>query len=226
MVEGIGTWFNRAVLSSQGFERKLKAMGITKNGIPTPEQALALRAWLANDLEQVFGTALQGATTAVSAIYHLTDELWAIPVLKAFVQDEQHRLAVVYDSHKLRKDDGTLEDTPNAGAIKELAPDTRFHPRDKTSIMHDKFIVTDAPGHRGIPRRLVAGSANFTTGGLTQRANVLHLFESPKLAALYSRRALNLLQSREGGDRQIGTGMVKVNRCGTRENSRVVLSRA
>lgn len=191
-VEGIGTWFNRAVLSSQGFERKLKAMGIKKNGVPTPEQALALREWLANDLEQVFGTALQGASNAVSAIYHLTDKLWAIPVLKAFVQDEQHRLAVVYDSHKLRKDDGTLEDTPNTGAIRELASATQFYPRDKTSIMHDKFIVTDAPGNLGIPQRLVAGSANFTTGGLTQQANLLHLFESPELAALYSRRAFEL----------------------------------
>jgi phosphatidylserine/phosphatidylglycerophosphate/cardiolipin synthase-like enzyme len=192
MVDGIGTWFNRAVLSSQGFERKLKAMGIKKNGVPTPEQAFALREWLANDLEQVFGSVLQGATNAVSAIYHLTDKLWAIPVLKTFVQDEQHRLAVVYDSHKLRKSDGALEDTPNTGAIEELAPAAQFYPRDQTSIMHDKFIVTDAPGHPGIPRRLVAGSANFTTGGLTQQANLLHLFESPELAALYSRRAFEL----------------------------------
>ena len=161
-------------------------------GVPTPEQALALREWLANDLEQVFGAALQGATNAISVIYHLTDKLWAIPVLKAFVQDETHQLAVVYDSHKVRQKDGTLEETPNTGAIKELAPAAHFYPRDKTAIMHDKFIVTDEPGNVGTPQRLVAGSANFTTGGLTQQANLLHLFESPELAALYSRRAFEL----------------------------------
>ncbi|MDI9654510.1 phospholipase D-like domain-containing protein, partial [Burkholderia cenocepacia] len=61
-------------------------------------------------------------------------------------------------------------------------------PRDRTHIMHDKFIVTDAPSNPA-PARVLTGSANFTTEGLTEQANVLHAFDSPALAALYNERA-------------------------------------
>lgn len=39
---------------------------------------------------------------------------------------------------------------------------------------------------------MLTGSANFTTEGITEQANVLHLFDSPQLAALYSDRAKSL----------------------------------
>lgn len=54
--------------------------------------------------------------------------------------------------------------------------------------MHDKFIVTDASSNP-VPARVLTGSANFTTEGLTEQANVLHAFDSPALAALYNARA-------------------------------------
>lgn len=203
---GIGTWFNRAVLSSQGFERKLKAMGLDANTAPPPQKALVLREWLANDLEDVFGAAFKGATDAVSAIYHLTDKLWVIPAFKAFATGS-NQLSIVYDSHKLKNEDGSVADTPNAGAIDELSGAANFYPRNKTAIMHNKFIVTDSVKSPGTPQRVVAGSANFTTGGLTQQANLLHLFESPELAAIYNERAYALKDNpTKGNTAELSTG--------------------
>ena len=192
-VNGVGTWFNRAVLSSQAFKRKLVAMGIDPDADKSlaPEKALALREWLANDLNQVFGEILRGAEHAVGATYHLTDKLWAIPQLKAFAEAQgAHSLALVYDSHKIAKTKSNPEkDSPNQAVVDQLGDIVDFSPRDKTSIMHNKFIVSDGPIGSAKPERVLMGSANFTTGGLTTQANLLHIFDSPQLAELYSDRA-------------------------------------
>jgi phosphatidylserine/phosphatidylglycerophosphate/cardiolipin synthase-like enzyme len=191
IVNGVGTWFNRAVLSSQAFSRKLDAMGLAPDKAPPPDKALVLRKWLANDLEQVFGEILKDATHAVGATYHLTDKLWAIPQLEAFAKAQgAHRLALVYDSHKIAKTKTQPEkDSPNQEVVDQLGNIIDFSARDKTSIMHNKFIVTDGPNGTGKPERVLMGSANFTTGGLTTQANLLHVFDSPALAKLYSDRA-------------------------------------
>jgi len=191
IVNGVGTWFNRAVLSSQAFTRKLKAMGLSKDVAPPPDKALVLREWLANDLEQVFGEILRGATRAVGATYHLTDRLWAIPQLKTFAQAQgAHALALVYDSHKIAKTKTQPEKpSPNQDVVDELGNIVDFSPRDKTSIMHNKFIASDGPQGSRAPERVLMGSANFTSGGLTTQANLLHIFDSPQLARHYSDRA-------------------------------------
>jgi phosphatidylserine/phosphatidylglycerophosphate/cardiolipin synthase-like enzyme len=184
--DGIGTWFNRAVVSSQAFTRQVKAMGLDPNQTPPADKALLLRTWLANDLEQSFAAALDGAAHAASAIYHLTDDLWVIPALKHF--GEQHdpaASAIVYDSHP----DAASKKSPNQPAVDALGKLITFYPRRATNIMHDKFIVTDTPQSRGKPARLLTGSANFTTEGLTEQANLLHLLDSPELAQHYSDRA-------------------------------------
>ena len=190
---GIGTWFNRAVLSSQAFNRQLAAMRIAPGMTPTPEQALALREWLANDLQLAFGEVLRGASKAVSAVYHLTDPLWVRPQLEAFAHGKPaHSMTVVYDAHPIKTKGQSAQPTPNADAIAELQPPIDFYGRDKTAIMHNKFIVTDGPGRSGKPSRVLMGSANFTTGGLTTQANLLHVFDSPVLAEAYNRRAAAL----------------------------------
>ena len=56
--DGIGTWFNRAVVSSQAFARQVAALGLAPNAAPSAAQALKLRTWLANDMEQVFAEML------------------------------------------------------------------------------------------------------------------------------------------------------------------------
>jgi phosphatidylserine/phosphatidylglycerophosphate/cardiolipin synthase-like enzyme len=191
MVNGVGTWFNRAVLSSQAFSRKLDAMELAPNKAPPPAKALALREWLANDLNQVFGEILTGASRAVGATYHLTDKLWAIPQLKMFAEARgAHHLALIYDAHKIAKTKTRPEkDSPNQEVVDQLGSVIDFSPRNKTSIMHNKFIVTDGPNGSGKPERVLMGSANFTSGGLTTQANLLHILDSPALAKLYSDRA-------------------------------------
>jgi hypothetical protein len=52
--KGIGTWFNRAVVSSQAFSKMLDEMGLGANSVPGSEDALRLRTWLSNGMERSF----------------------------------------------------------------------------------------------------------------------------------------------------------------------------
>lgn len=191
---GIGTWFNRAVMSSQAFSRKVEALGLTGNA-PTTEQALSLREWLANGMEKPLPAFITNAPSLVGAIYHLTDNIWIIPSLKRVMGTT--RTALVYDSN-VEKDPKTKKPKPNPtdDAIAELDK-VKFCGRNKTNIMHNKYLVAGdkLTGNTGqIPVRLTCGSANYTTEGLTSQANLLHTFESPELANLYFKR-FNLLKS-------------------------------
>ena len=187
--DGIGTWFNRAVVSSQAFARQVDALGLDPHKTPPPDLAIQLRTWLANDLEQTFPTVFSDATLATSAVYHLTDDLWALPAFEAFGRAHgANALAVVYDSHAVREK-GKTEPSPNQPAVDRLTGLAQLFGRDRTHIMHNKFIVADASDGRDAPARVLAGSANFTTEGITEQANVLHLLDSPALATLYDDRA-------------------------------------
>ncbi|MDN7879404.1 phospholipase D-like domain-containing protein [Burkholderia aenigmatica] len=187
--DGIGTWFNRAVVSSQAFAKQVAALGLAPNAAPSDAQALKLRTWLANDMEQVFAEMLDPASRAASAVYHLTDTLWALPAFEAFGrQHGEASLAIVYDAHTTARKGKPPLPSPNQPAVDALQGLATLAPRDKTHIMHDKFIVTDASSNP-VPACVLTGSANFTTEGLTEQANVLHAFDSPALAALYNDRA-------------------------------------
>ncbi|MGY4728540.1 phospholipase D-like domain-containing protein [Burkholderia pyrrocinia] len=187
--DGIGTWFNRAVVSSQAFAKQVAALGLAPHAAPSDAQALKLRTWLANDMEQVFAEMLDPASRAASAVYHLTDTLWALPAFEAFGRKHgDASLAIVYDAHTTARKGQPPLPSPNQPAVDALQGLAMLAPRDRTHIMHDKFIVTDAPSNPA-PARVLTGSANFTTEGLTEQANVLHAFDSPALAALYNDRA-------------------------------------
>ncbi|MDW3687202.1 phospholipase D-like domain-containing protein [Cupriavidus sp. CV2] len=184
--DGVGTWFNRAVMRSQAFSRKVLAMGLAPNQPPPPDKDLELRTWLANGMERAIPSVLDGATVAVGAAYHLTDKLWIIPQLRQFSSDHGHEATLVYDAHPVKQGNAPAKPTPNADAVRELGHDVEFCPRDKTNIMHDKILVTNTGASK--PARVLMGSANFTTEGLTQQANLLHTFASEELAALYNER--------------------------------------
>lgn len=179
----VGTWFNRAVVSSQAFSNKLKAMGLNPSIKPPADKDLELRTWLANDLEMVVPHVLEAATTVVGAVYHLTDELWVIPALRKFSSVSSHRTALVYDAHLIKRKNEPAEKSPTQKVVDDLGSKIDFYPRDKTSIMHNKVLVT---GDNVGPIKVMMGSANMTTNGLTQQANLLHTFESTELAILYN----------------------------------------
>ena len=186
---GIGTWFNRAVMSSQAFSRILNAIGLSKDEEPSLEEALKLRTWLANGMERPLPDFIAHASSIVGAIYHLTDSVWVIPALKAAMT--QSAIGLIYDA-KVEKDKatGAPKPNPNEGAVRTLH-DVRFFLRNKTTIMHNKFLV--AGEHllsvaEAKPAQLTCGSANYTTEGLTTQANLVHTFDSPELAELYLKR--------------------------------------
>ncbi|MGZ3240208.1 MAG: phospholipase D-like domain-containing protein, partial [Burkholderiaceae bacterium] len=66
--------------------------------------------------------------------------------------------------------------------------------RTHTSIMHNKFIVVGKKNGNELapPSKLTMGSANYTTEGLTEQANLIHVIESPQLSQFYLNRG-NLL---------------------------------
>lgn len=169
VVEGaIGTYFNRAVVSSQAFSRQF---GEDLEGEKL-DQALK---WLANGMETAVPDFLARSPAAEGAIYHLSDEHWVIPALKAFSGSG----SLVY--HSTDKDDSNDE------VVKELKDTGHWEcsPRTRANIMHNKFLVRVEDGE---PRAVLMGSANFTTPGIATQANVIHTFESPKLARAYLAR--------------------------------------
>ena len=68
---GVGTWFNRAVVSSQSFSRLLRDLGVRKKADLTPDKNRRLRTWLANGLETVVPDFLSGTDGVLGAVYHL-----------------------------------------------------------------------------------------------------------------------------------------------------------
>jgi phosphatidylserine/phosphatidylglycerophosphate/cardiolipin synthase-like enzyme len=185
---GIGTWFNRAVMGSQAFSQKVRALGLAPGQAPSADQALELRSWLANGMETPVPDFIQAADDSlVGAIYHLTDTLWIVPALQ---QTQAIDAALVYDARQQKDDNGNVLPNPNQAAIDAL-PGVTFHGRTKTKIMHNKFLVSGGnlmAETASTPASLTCGSANYTTQGLTSQANLVHTFESADLAAIYHER--------------------------------------
>lgn len=186
---GIGTWFNRAVMSSQAFTRKLRALGFGPGQPLTAAQALDLRIWLANGMHapvpEFVGPTSAAFDSAVGAIYHLTDNVWIIPALQTAMAGKS--IGLVYDAK---------DPAANADALNTLTQ-VQFFPRNKTNTMHNKFLVAGdqlLAAQGATPKRLTCGSANYTTQGLTSQANLVHTFDSPELARLYFER-FELLKS-------------------------------
>lgn len=67
---GISTWFNRAVVSSQAFSQQF----------PDPKKKVNdVMKWLANGLQDAFPKILKGANDIRGATYHRTDNQWVMP---------------------------------------------------------------------------------------------------------------------------------------------------
>jgi phosphatidylserine/phosphatidylglycerophosphate/cardiolipin synthase-like enzyme len=175
--DGIGTYFNRAVVSSQSFSRQFPDRDMS---LQTLNQAMD---WLANHLDDALRKFVAGSKHNLSgAIYHLTDKRWVIPALQKF----RGKGSVVY--YLKGKDKVSLKATQ---ILKDTGLD--FFPRTKTNIMHNKFLVRHTgEGDGAEAEAVLCGSANFTPEALTSQANLLHTFASPELADLYYRRQQEL----------------------------------
>ncbi|HYN07794.1 MAG TPA: phospholipase D-like domain-containing protein [Vicinamibacterales bacterium] len=176
---GIGTWFNRAVMSSQAFSRKLQSFNVPPGQL-TQAQALDLRQWLANGMEapvpDFVGPNAPAFDSVVGAIYHLTDKEWIIPALQAAMAGKS--VGLVFDA----------DDPAVSADAQNTLTEVTFFPRTRLQIMHNKFLVAGdqlEDAQQAEPKRLTCGSANYTTQGLTSQANLVHTFDSPALARLY-----------------------------------------
>lgn len=184
--QGIGTYFNRAVVSSQAFAREF-------GHITTHAQYQAALAWLANGMNEGllnFINKAKGVGLAVAS-YHLTDQEWVVPALTQFNADA----SVVY-FYKHPSPAGKGGDNANAASVALMSsnPKISFFQRTKTNIMHDKFMVRTPTLNPADAQAVTMGTANYTTEGLTQQANVIHTFESSALAGLYLKRQQLLTQ--------------------------------
>jgi phosphatidylserine/phosphatidylglycerophosphate/cardiolipin synthase-like enzyme len=162
----IGTFFNRAVVSSQAF---IKAFGDK----PAGEKLERALAWLANGMEAVIPSFIAGSPAVDGAIYHLSDDHWVVPALAEYGGPA----SFVYHS----------KDGASDAAVEELGRRTNlsFVPRTRGNLMHNKFLVRRRNGQS---EAVLTGSANFTTKGLTSQANLLHTWDSPELAELFQKR--------------------------------------
>ena len=168
--KGIGTYFNRAVVSSQSFAGKFGKK-------PAGQKLRAAMDWLANGMQNAIPGFLDGAKDVEAAIYHLTDKRWVVPAFQKFESAGSHGDLVYH----WKSSDPASEAAANI--LRTAAFPCRR--RTKANIMHDKFIVRRKAGK---PEAVLAGSANFTPEAITAQANVLHTFASPDLAALYAKR--------------------------------------
>jgi len=182
---GIGTYFNRAVVSSQAFSREF-------GNIKTHAQYEQALAWLSNGMNDALTTfiAVAKGKGLAGAAYHLTDNEWTIPAL----QDYKDPASFVYFFKSPSASGKQKGDSANLPTLKTLKPNKNitFDIRTKTSIMHDKFIVRVMNDNPDEAEAVLMGTANFTTEGLTQQANVIHTFESPELASFYMKRQMLL----------------------------------
>ncbi len=170
VVGGIGTWFNRAVVSSQSYSA-------IKN------KPLATRmTWLANGIERAVPDFLGSTKRFDCGIYHLTDKWKITPAMKQFPGP----FDVVY-FFKKPSAKGKGGDKTNVPAVSLLQTSKKlFHERTHIrSLMHDKYVVAYS-GTK--PHAVLMGSMNFTPEAATVQANLLHAFASPELAALYAQR--------------------------------------
>jgi phosphatidylserine/phosphatidylglycerophosphate/cardiolipin synthase-like enzyme len=193
VVNGIGTYFNRAVVSSQAFS---KQFGV----ITTHAQYVQALEWLSNGMDNAltnFINAAEGKGLAI-VTYHLTDTQWSIPALQNF----KAKANVVY----FLKEEASGGDTTNLKTVDTLSANKNitFFPRTKTAIMHDKFMVRTKSSNQDEAEAVLTGTANFTIEGLTQQANVIHTFESPELARLYMQRHLLLRKDPSVSDTATG----------------------
>jgi phosphatidylserine/phosphatidylglycerophosphate/cardiolipin synthase-like enzyme len=180
--QGIGTYFNRAVVSSQAFSREF-------GHAPTGNDYVRALEWLSNGMSDGLCKfiANAGDKDLCGAAYHLTDNHWTIPVL----QQLKDNCSFVYFFKDGTGSKGDKANIPTITALKKNKKLTWYR-RTKTNIMHNKFIVRTSGDQPGDAEAVVTGTANFTTEGLTQQANVIHTIESPELASYYLQRQILL----------------------------------
>jgi phosphatidylserine/phosphatidylglycerophosphate/cardiolipin synthase-like enzyme len=163
--------FNRAVIASQAYTRNF--------GLTDPGSSPAIMAWLARGLDKAILGFIKRAEDNQQlsldvAAYHL-DHPDIRDALRRVGKRARVSVAWNKDDDKARNAAAVtlLEDSGVTVARREKVP----------NLSHNKYmILKDAAG---TPTSVMAGSTNFTQGGVSFQNNVMHVIESPELAAIY-----------------------------------------
>ena len=178
----MGTTFNRATTSSQSFVNEFGS------GKLTGKDLLDAQTWLADGLEKFVPGMIARYSHLEGAVYHLTDEVWVLPAVKKHQGFIEFTLDATPASTTPAKGSGTPPFNLAADYLKGCTG-VKLRRRTKVNISHDKVLVGV---ENNKPVEVLMGSANFTTEGLSQQANVLHRIRNQELAQLYYDR-LNLI---------------------------------
>jgi phosphatidylserine/phosphatidylglycerophosphate/cardiolipin synthase-like enzyme len=179
--KGQGVWFNRGAIASHAFEKGFHNQTLTDtmtNNVSDDGKLLDPETqWLSRGLAEAclkyINDTQRGEGLRVSAY-----EFTYLPVLKALkrAHDRGVDVEIVYHDTKKPKDE-------NRAAIAQAGlPDAIVHPRTRTAIPHNKFIVKLAAGK---PQRVWTGSTNFTDSGFYGQTNVGHVTADPGTVGTY-----------------------------------------
>ena len=182
-----GVWFNRGVIASHAFATKFNNKQLTDdmvNNVSDDGKLLDPEvAWLSRGLGEAMLGFINGAK-AGEGLRVCAYEFTYAPVLNALkrAMDRGVDVEIVYHDTKKRAA-GKTKDDANFAAIKAAGlPLAKTHPRTRTAIPHNKYIVKLAGG---APKQVWTGSTNFTDTGLYGQTNVGHLVTDDAIAATY-----------------------------------------
>jgi phosphatidylserine/phosphatidylglycerophosphate/cardiolipin synthase-like enzyme len=165
---GQGIWFNRGAIASHAFATKFQNKALTKNmtnnvsddGKLLDSETQWLSRGLAEACLKYINDAKSGEGLRVCA-YEFTYD----PILQALKRAHDRGVDVQIVFHDTKKDNDE-----NREAITEAKlPASILHPRTRTKIPHNKFIVKLVGGK---PAQVWTGSTNFTDSGFYGQTNV------------------------------------------------------
>jgi len=184
--------FNRAVVASQAFWRRMPEwLGLPndapvpkiKQGDPLPAKAYV---WLSRGAEEAIldfiGQAVDDTCALDIAIYEYEWHALAQAVATAAKNGAHVRL--LYHGKP-----GSKEEKENAETLKHFPPagtNVTLIPRITNKLMHNKFMVfSKVSGGKREPKAVLTGSTNWTENGLYRQANVVHVARDPEVAKSY-----------------------------------------
>lgn len=179
--KGQGVWFNRGAIASHAFATKFHNKALTdemSNNVSEDGRLLDPETqWLSRGLAEACLKYIN-ATKSGEGLRVCAYEFTYLPVLLALkrAHDRGVDVQIVYHDTKKNKD-------PNRAAIAAAKlPASIVHPRTRTAIPHNKFIIKLAGGK---PQKVWTGSTNFTDTGFYGQTNVGFVTAGPAAAKTY-----------------------------------------
>jgi phosphatidylserine/phosphatidylglycerophosphate/cardiolipin synthase-like enzyme len=178
---GQGVWFNRGAIASHAFATKFHNKALTKEMTDNVSDDGKLldpeTQWLSRGLAEAclryINSAKPGEGLRVCA-YEFTYN----PVLLALKRAHERGVDVQIVFHDTKKD----KDANRKAIADAKLPASITHPRTRTQIPHNKFIVKLVNDK---PQQVWTGSTNFTDTGFYGQTNVGHIVASAATAKTY-----------------------------------------